>query len=69
MREHCRVANGYTIVDDVRPRPMQLGDLFPGYSFAENFKYLYLMFAEPRRFDAANYYLSTEGKVLRGLRR
>jgi len=69
IREHCRVANGYTIVDDVRPRPMKLGDLFPAYSFAENFKYLYLMFAEPRRFDAANYYLSTEGKVLRGLRR
>ena len=67
MREHCRVANGYTIVDDVRPRPMKLGDLFPGYAFAENFKYLYLTFAETPRFDANNYYLTTEGKVLRGL--
>jgi Glycosyl hydrolase family 47 len=67
MREHCRVANGYTIVDDVRPRPMKLGDLFPAYSFAENFKYLYLMFADSPRFDGDRYYLSTEGKILRGL--
>ncbi|MBV8748368.1 MAG: glycoside hydrolase family 47 protein, partial [Candidatus Eremiobacteraeota bacterium] len=67
MREHCRVANGYTIVDDVRPRPMKLGDLFPAYSFSENFKYLYLMFAEAPRFDPAHYYLNTEGKIMRGL--
>ncbi|MBV8643466.1 MAG: glycoside hydrolase family 47 protein, partial [Candidatus Eremiobacteraeota bacterium] len=67
MREHCRVANGYTIVDDVRPRPMKLGDLFPAYSFSENFKYLYLMFAETPRFDPAHYYLNTEGKIMRGL--
>jgi len=67
LRENCRVANGYTIVDDVRPRPMKLGDLFPAYSFAENFKYLYLTFAESPRFDPSRYYLSTEGKILRGL--
>lgn len=69
LREHCRVANGYTIVDDVRPRPMKLGDVFPAYSFAENFKYLYLMFADAPRFDGDRHSLSTEGKVLRGLRR
>ncbi len=67
MRANCRVANGYTIVDDVRPRPMALGDLFPAYGFAENFKYLYLIFAETPRFDPSRYYLSTEGKILRGL--
>jgi mannosyl-oligosaccharide alpha-1,2-mannosidase len=67
LRAHCRVANGYTIVDDVRTRPMALGDLFPAYSFAENFKYLYLMFADTPRFDPSRYYLSTEGKILRGL--
>ena len=68
FRRHCRVANGYTIATDVTTRPMALGDLFPAYAFSENFKYLYLMFAEPARFDGANYYLNTEGKILRGLR-
>ncbi|HTW83925.1 MAG TPA: glycoside hydrolase family 47 protein [Candidatus Sulfotelmatobacter sp.] len=67
MRTYCRVPNGYTIVQDVRPRPMVLGDLFPAYAFSENFKYLYLMFASTPRFDPAQYYLNTEGKVLRGL--
>jgi mannosyl-oligosaccharide alpha-1,2-mannosidase len=47
---------------------MQLGDLMPAYGFAENFKYLYLMFANSPRFNAHNFYLSTEGKVLRGLK-
>lgn len=67
MRAHCRVANGYTVLTDVTTRPMTQGDLFPAYAFAENFKYLYLMFADTPRFDATRYYLSTEGKVLRGL--
>ena len=67
VRAHCRVAHGYTIVDDVRPRPMKLGDLTPGYAFAENFKYLYLTFADTPRFDDRRYYLTTEGKALRGL--
>jgi Glycosyl hydrolase family 47 len=69
LREHCRVANGYTVLTDVRPRPMAQGDYFPAYSFSENFKYLYLMFAEAPRFDASRYYLNTEGKIMRGLRR
>lgn len=67
VRRYCRVANGYTIVEDMRPRPMVLGDLFPAYSFSENFKYFFLMFAQTPRFDGAHYYLNTEGKVLRGL--
>ncbi|HZO93479.1 MAG TPA: glycoside hydrolase family 47 protein [Candidatus Baltobacteraceae bacterium] len=67
LRDNCRIANGYTIVDDVRTRPMKLGDLFPAYGFAENFKYLYLIFADTPRFDPSGYYLSTEGKILRGL--
>jgi Glycosyl hydrolase family 47 len=69
LRRHCRVPNGYTVLKDVRARPMTLGDHFPAYAFSENFKYLYLMFAEPSRFDPSAYYLNTEGKVLRGLRR
>lgn len=67
MKNHARVANGYTIIEDVTTSPMQLGDLFPAYGFAENFKYLYLMFANSPRFDSKNFYLSTEGKILRGL--
>jgi mannosyl-oligosaccharide alpha-1,2-mannosidase len=69
LREHCRVSNGYTVLTDVRTRPMKQGDYFPAYSFSENFKYLYLMFADSPRFDEKNYYLNTEGKILRGLRR
>lgn len=69
MRDNARVPGGYTIINDVTTSPMQLGDLFPAYGFAENFKYLYLIFADSPRFDGRNYYLSTEGKVLKGLRR
>ncbi|MFN2448817.1 MAG: glycoside hydrolase family 47 protein [Candidatus Baltobacteraceae bacterium] len=68
LREHCRTPNGYTVLTDIRTRPMTQGDYFPAYSFSENFKYLYLMFAASTgRFDASNHYLNTEGKVLRGL--
>ncbi len=68
MKANARVPNGYTIIDDVTTTPMKLGDLMPAYGFAENFKYLYLMFANSPRFDAHNFYLSTEGKILRGLK-
>jgi hypothetical protein len=68
MKANARVANGYTIINDVTTTPMQLGDLMPAYGFAENFKYLYLIFANSPRFDAHNFYLSTEGKILRGLK-
>lgn len=67
LRRHCRVAGGYTVLTDVRTRPMRQGDYFPAYAFSENFKYLYLMFAGSPRFDANDYYLNTEGKIMRGL--
>lgn len=69
MRDHLRVPGGYTIARDVTTSPMALGDLTPAYWFSENPKYLYLMFANTPRFDYRTGYLSTEGKVLRGLRR
>lgn len=69
LRENCHVDNGYTVLTDVRTRPMTKGDLFPAYAFSENFKYLYLMFADSPRFDGANYQLNTEGKILRGLKK
>jgi mannosyl-oligosaccharide alpha-1,2-mannosidase len=67
LRTYCRTPNGYTVLTDVRTRPMTQGDYFPAYSFSENFKYLYLTFADSPRFDGSNYYLNTEGKVLRGM--
>lgn len=69
MKAHARVPGGYTILEDVTTSPMRRGDLFPAYAFAENFKYLYLMFARTGRFDGGDYVLSTEGKILRGLPR
>lgn len=65
---NCRTPGGYTVIEDIRTRPMTQGDLFPAYAFSENFKYLYLMFADTPRFDGTNYYLNTEGKIMRGMR-
>jgi glycosyl hydrolase family 47 len=68
MKTYNRVPNGYTIINDVTVRPMVQGDLFPAYSFAENFKYLWLIFSNAPRYDHETGYLSTEGKILRGLK-
>lgn len=67
MKEHSRVDNGYTVIEDVTTRPMEQGDLTMGYWFSENMKYLYLLFSEPDRLDRDTYYLTTEGNVIRGL--
>ncbi|MFE0044264.1 glycoside hydrolase family 47 protein [Streptomyces albireticuli] len=69
LKEHHRVRDGYTVITDVTRRPMRKGDHCPAYVFAENFKWLYLTFSGTPRFDYAHGYLSTEGKVLEGLRR
>jgi mannosyl-oligosaccharide alpha-1,2-mannosidase len=69
LRKNCRTPNGYTVLTDVRTRPMAQGDYFPAYAFSENFKYLYLMFADSPRFDGYNYTLNTEGKIMRGMLR
>ncbi|GAA2815785.1 hypothetical protein GCM10010441_45450 [Kitasatospora paracochleata] len=66
IRDNLRVPGGYTTADDVTVSPMRLKDLTPGYWYAENPKYLYLMFAAAPRFDYATGLLSTEGKLLRG---
>ena len=67
LKEHHRVPGGYTVITDVTKRPMAKGDYCPAYVFAENFKWLYLTFADAPRFDYASGYLSTEAKILRGL--
>jgi len=68
MKAGCRVDNGYTVVTDITARPMTQGDLTPAYWFSENMKYFYLLFSNTPRFDYRHNYLSTEGKVLVGLR-
>jgi mannosyl-oligosaccharide alpha-1,2-mannosidase len=68
MRDNLRVADGYTIADDVTTTPMRLGDLTQAYWFSENMKYLYLTFADTPRYDYRSGYLSTEGNILRGVR-
>jgi mannosyl-oligosaccharide alpha-1,2-mannosidase len=53
----------------VTKRPIPKGDYCPAYVFAENFKWLYLTFADAPRFDYTHGYLTTEAKILRGFRR
>ncbi|WP_329236826.1 glycoside hydrolase family 47 protein [Actinoallomurus sp. NBC_01490] len=45
QKRASRVANGWTIATDVTASPVKLGDLTPGYWWAEQMKYWYLMFA------------------------
>lgn len=66
MEEHCRVENGYTVITDVTTSPMEQGDLTPGYWWSENMKYFYLLAGGTDRL-AEDYYLTTEGNVLRGV--
>jgi mannosyl-oligosaccharide alpha-1,2-mannosidase len=68
QKRHSRVANGWTVIDDVTVSPVTHGDLTSGYWWSEQMKYWYLMFADTPRFDYSNNYLSTEGNVFRGLR-
>jgi len=68
MKRTSRAKFGYTIIDDITTLPMRQGDLCPGYWWAEQMKYYWLLFSDSPRFDYQNNYLSTEGKVLVGLR-
>jgi Glycosyl hydrolase family 47 len=69
QKRHSRVANGWTIIEDVTTTPVEHGDLTSGYWWSEQMKYWYLMFAKAQRFDYRSNYLSTEGNVFRGLLR
>jgi hypothetical protein len=69
QKAHCKVANGYAVVTNMTTTPTSKGDITPGYWFAENMKYYYLMWAGAPRFNYANNYLTTEGNVLRGFNR
>jgi Glycosyl hydrolase family 47/Ricin-type beta-trefoil lectin domain-like len=67
QKAYCKVANGYAVVTDMTTTPTSKGDLTPGYWFAENMKYYYLLWSGAPRFDYGDNYLTTEGNVLRGL--
>jgi mannosyl-oligosaccharide alpha-1,2-mannosidase len=67
QKEHCKVANGYAVVTNMTTTPTTKGDLTPGYWFAENMKYYYLLWSGAPRFNYADNYFTTEGNVLRGL--
>jgi len=68
--KHCHVqGRGMTVALDVTSEPVRLGDLTPGYWFSESPKYYWLLFSNTERFDYERNLLTTEGKVLRGLRR
>jgi mannosyl-oligosaccharide alpha-1,2-mannosidase len=69
QRAAARAANGWTVALDVTSDPVARGDLTPGYWWSEQMKYWYLMFADVDRVAYADLYLSTEGNILRGLRR
>ncbi len=69
MKRTSRTTWGYSGIADVTKTPMTLDDACPGYWWAEQMKYYYLIFSDTPRFDYRNNYISTEGKVLRGLRR
>jgi hypothetical protein len=69
QKAHCKVANGYTIVNNMTATPTAKGDLTPGYWYSENMKYFYLLWAGAPRFDYTTNYLTTEGNVLRGIKR
>lgn len=68
MKRTSRAKFGYTIIDDITTLPMKQGDLCPGYWWAEQMKYYWLVFSNTPRFDYGNNYLSTEAKVLVGLK-
>jgi len=67
QKAHCKVANGYAAIADMRPTPTRKSDITPGYWFSENMKYFYLLWSAAPRFNYARNYLTTEGNVLRGL--
>jgi len=69
MKRWNKAPLGYTDLADVTADPKLQADHCPGYWWSEQMKYYYLMFADCRRFDYDSNVLTTEGNVLKGLRR
>jgi mannosyl-oligosaccharide alpha-1,2-mannosidase len=69
MRRWNKAAHGYSGLTDVAARPPAFNDACPGYWWSEQMKYYWLIFSDCARFDYRDNYLSTEGNVLKGLKR
>ena len=69
MKRWNKARFGYADLADVTATPKKQSDHCPGYWWSEQMKYYYLIFADTPRVDYRKLYLSTEGNVLRGLRR
>ncbi len=69
MKRWNKAPFGYTDLADVTATPKRQADHCPGYWWSEQMKYYYLLFADTPRFDYSDNYLSTEGNILKGLRR
>jgi mannosyl-oligosaccharide alpha-1,2-mannosidase len=67
MKRWNKARYGYATLSDVTAKTKS--DHCPGYWWSEQMKYYYLIFSGTPRFDYRRNYLSTEGNVLRGLRR
>ncbi|MBI0475442.1 glycoside hydrolase family 47 protein [Sphingomonas sp. MA1305] len=62
-----KAPHGFSGLKDVRTGAQD--DACPGYWWSEQMKYYWLIFSDTKRFDYKDNYLSTEGNVLKGLRR
>lgn len=69
MKRWNKARFGYADLADVTASPKVQSDQCPGYWWSEQMKYYYLIFADTPRVDYRRLYLTTEGNVLRGLRR
>jgi mannosyl-oligosaccharide alpha-1,2-mannosidase len=69
MKRWNKAAYGYSDLADVTASPKLQSDHCPGYWWSEQMKYYYLIFADTPRVDYRRLYLSTEGNILRGVRR
>jgi len=69
MKRWNKARYGYADLADVTADPKKQSDHCPGYWWSEQMKYYYLIFSDTARVDYRRLYLSTEGNVLRGLRR
>ena len=67
MKRWNKALFGYAAMANVLTK--ERADHCPGYWWTEQMKYYYLMFANTPRVDYRRLYLTTEGNVLRGLRR
>jgi mannosyl-oligosaccharide alpha-1,2-mannosidase len=69
MKKWNRARYGYATLADVTATPKLQSDHCPGYWWSEQMKYYYLMFSGTARVNYRRLYLTTEGNILRGLRR